>query len=358
MCAVVGRDNFFRDGIGEVGTPIGDDPIATVGGVAASAVADDRVVGDLAGEGKFLDGADERGIGLEEADAVCWLCEKVAEVGANGPDELLAVMGFDETGQQDEAGDDCGDRVHSQTAAAVGGRDEDDAGDVLATGKEDQFADGRHGWGTELEVIEAAFEELVPEFLASFPDEEARDEAAHAVSDEDDVVRGAAAITFQNRMKPVEFAAQDGGGFPHREARGVEEEPELVAFSDFRVGHEFIGGAGPRFGSGEQTMNEDDGDAVGVVGLELEKSCAVEFAAWKQEGSEVERSVARARDEECERGGEVGGQFDRMARHRGLARLEHIVKDQRRATIRKCDRGRRGQGEAHWWDPGLALEKR
>ena len=119
------------------------------------------------------------------------------------------------------------------------------------------------------ELVVAAPDRRIPELPASVEGHRFRQQAPHAVPDQDHLVEGGVGA------RGVEVAAdleqvftQSRGRDRNGLTRRVEEHPELVAVGDLGVVAEFVDDLQVGAGAGEQPVHEHDGDLPALVGPE------------------------------------------------------------------------------------------
>lgn len=161
--------------------------------------------------------------------------------------------------------------------------------------------------------------ELLPEGLASLADEEAGNKASHAVPDENFLPQMSRALASEFLIESHEFGPEDGGGFPDRQTRWVEVEPELVVVADDGVGEQSVESLGPCRRAGHESVDKNDGDFFGIVRLELEEAGLIYFAVGKEKGPQIDEAIFSTGDEEGEGGGFV------RSKRKGTSRAGHVA---------------------------------
>lgn len=317
---VSGRNDLLRDGLVEMGTPVGNNAVGTVfKRAAASAVSDNGVDGNVAMERQIEDGEEQRRIGTQEANAIGGSNQSASHVVPDGLHHQLSVFFAQERRHADEIGEESGDGAQRYGAAPVGRGDKNNAGDIATWREENNLLDLCAGFRRQIEFLEMLIGELPPEGFAALADEEAGNKTAHAVPDENFLPQMSRAFASEFLIESHEFGPEDGGGFPDRQAGRVKIEPELIAVADDGIGEEAIESLNPRGGAGHEPMHKDDGDFVRIVGLELEEPGVLDVLLGEKEGIEINEPVFSASDEEGEGGGFV------RSKRKGTSRAGHVA---------------------------------
>ena len=210
-------------------------------------------------------------VGDCDRDFVEHLIERIGGGKSADAGELAALE--DIGGQIDEAGGDgLGNRQHAdeergqreigQPAAALRRTDVNFPADVAIRLKKGNALGEVVGGQLGVEPVRILSELPVPQAPAGGNDLQPREQAAHAVADEDHLLGLA-----HQRLQGSEFLAQAHGRVGDGPAGRIVEEHELIAPAELRVGAQVVDHIPPHARVGIQAMDEQHRDAVRVVGL-------------------------------------------------------------------------------------------
>ena len=149
-------------------------------------------------------------------------------------------------------------------------------------------------------------------------------------------------------MKLLHFhqlLAAPQGGVGLRIAGRVAENPELETPAQAGVGLDFIDDIDPHLRRGQEPVDEDHGDAVGIVRVEhVEPGFPQVFLDLHEAHEALPKFVARGM--QGDRCGEIGSQGNRPSAHAGGAALGGVAEGEDGVAPAKIERGGDGRDEA------------
>ena len=194
--------------------------------------------------------------------------------------EIRFLVGADERGQALDAlqgllgdlgqpGADLTDPAGRERRAAMRGSEEDDAADVRHRLEPEDLPHRLALLGAELVALQRLVRDDGPEAVAAGLDHQPREDAAHAVSDQDHLIEGGVlALGIEGLADLEQRVAEHRGREQDGIAGGVEEEPDLIALADLLVAEHPVHHLEPGHRRREQAVDEDERNLLRLVGLQ------------------------------------------------------------------------------------------
>ena len=320
--AVPGMHDHFARGIVEVAAGIRHDSVATAGMVGVIRVADDRMVNKVLLHARIPDRPAEEGVGVkvvESGDEMHVLV--IFHPGAAQLfDFLLVLVEFLKNRREerklfaqirrqiDELRSDARDRPLRHLGPPVRHGHENHPVNERQRRENGEFLDQIQFFLREFcaDFVPRAVRDLFDDVVRIVLQKRARDQAAHAVPDQDHLVEILARLLRDPELlaSGQQHLAEVVGGRHDRYAAGKREEPELVAFPDDRVVFQGVDHLHPGVWAGHQSVDEDHRDLPRLVRLDQEQpGVIVLFVGLQHDGDQV--AVGQTVQETGKRGGEV-----------------------------------------------------